>query len=61
MTTGAERETAERDDQPRTGFLREDFIGGYRWMRGLVGANVVKKIVPMRNLGWNRLRTSPQV
>jgi hypothetical protein len=60
-TTGTERETAGRDDQPRTGFLRKDFIGAYRWMRGLVGANVVKKTVHRRNLGKNRLRTDRQV
>jgi hypothetical protein len=59
-TTGAEREMAGRDDQPRTGFLWEDSIGAYRWMRGLVGANVVKKTVHRRNLGWNRLRTDRQ-
>jgi hypothetical protein len=64
MPTGTRRTrampVAGRDDQPRTGFLRKDFIGPYRWMRGLVGANVVKKTVPRRNRRWNRLRTDRQ-
>jgi hypothetical protein len=55
------RTTRKRRFQPRTGFLRDDFIGAYRWMRGLVGANVVKKTIPRRNRRRNRLRRDRQV